>query len=171
MSVLSPGHVQLSGSMTGFAKSGSAYWFCSDAGVADWECMPWPSKTKVLASPSAPWAGTSWPFQRKVTPAALPTRATISRVAWTVVFAGAISVSCVTSWPSEVTEIHEVSVARMTRLRETTGLTNGAAGCGPKDRIVTSLFSTTFSSTLLAGVAAGAPIVERDVEDGFGAVE
>lgn len=55
--------------------------------------MPLESKTKVLTSDSAPAAGISLPFQRKVTPAALPTLATISWLARMEVWAGAMSVS------------------------------------------------------------------------------
>ena len=43
--------------------------------------IPVASKTKVLTSASAPSAGISLPLKRKVTPAALPILATISRVA------------------------------------------------------------------------------------------
>ena len=76
--------------------------------------MPLESKTKVLASDSAPSAGISWPFQRNVTPAALPMRTVISREARTEVWAGAMRVSWLTGCPSAKTEIEEVSVARMT---------------------------------------------------------
>ena len=79
--------------------------------------MPVESNTKVLTSASVPAAGISWPFQRKVTPAALPILAMISREARTEAWAGAISVSWLTVWPSARTEIHEVSVARITSVR------------------------------------------------------
>ena len=121
-------------------------------------CMPWASNTSVLTSDSAPWAGTSSPFQRKVIPAALPMRAMISREAWTVVLAGAMRVSCRTSCPSEVTEIQEVSVARMTRLNDAAGWSAGFATGWPKERMVTSPFSTTCSSAFAAGVVGGAAV-------------
>src|SRR5581483_1116682 len=76
-------------------------------------CMPAESKVKFLTSASPPWAGISWPFRLKLTPAAFPTRMLISREARTEVCAGAIRVSWVTSWPSEKTEIQEFSVARI----------------------------------------------------------
>ena len=72
---------------------------------------------KVLTSDSAPSARISWPFQRKVTPAALPTLATISRRARTEVWAGAMRVSWLTGCPSAVMEIQEFSVARMRSVR------------------------------------------------------
>ena len=79
---------------------------------------------KVLTSASAPSAGISWPFQRKVTPAALPMRATISWLARMEAWAGAMRVSWLTVWPSARTEIQEVSVARITSVRV------GADFCG-----------------------------------------
>jgi len=113
--------------------------------------IPWESKTKVFTSDSAPSAGISWPFQRNVTPAALPTRATISRVARTEVCAGAMRVSWLTGWPSARTEIEEVSVARITSVN--VGAADGDAfgvDLG-KVRTVTSLLSwLSFSSLLLS---------------------
>ncbi len=109
---------------------------------------------KVFTSDSAPSAGTSLPFQRKVTPAALPTLATISRLARTEVWAGAMRVSWLTFWPSARTEIQDVSVARITRVSV------GADFCVvlvfdlAKDRTVTSFFSAT-SAEELAGVELG----------------
>ena len=76
--------------------------------------MPLASKTKVFTSASAPSAGISWPFQRKVTPAALPIRATISWAARTEAWAGAMRVSRLTLCPSAMMEIQEVSLARIT---------------------------------------------------------
>ena len=78
--------------------------------------MPLESKMKVLTSASAPVGGISWPFQTKVTPAALPTLATTSRAARTEVLAGAMRVSFLTGCPSARMEIQEVSVARITRV-------------------------------------------------------
>ena len=118
--------------------------------------MPLESKTKVLTSASAPSAGISRPFQRKVTPAALPILATISRVARTEVCAGAMRVSWLTVWPSARTEIQEVSVARITSVSEGADF---AGGCGfdfANDRMVTSFFSPASE----AGVAAGAELAE-----------
>jgi hypothetical protein len=103
--------------------------FCGDGEGLGWTdtCMPSESKTSVFTSDSIPWAGISSPFHEKVTPAALPTLTTISRLARTVVWAGAIKVSCVTVWPSAVTEIQEFSVARITRLRADAVFAGGAA--------------------------------------------
>lgn len=70
------------------------------------------------------------PFQRKLTPAALPTLATISREARKDVCAGAMRVSWLTAWPSAVMEIQEFSEARMTRVK---GAGASAAGCGVVD--------------------------------------
>src|SRR5271169_7010555 len=94
-------------------------------GVEGTTRMPVESKMKVLTSASAPSAGISWPFQRKVTPAALPILATISRVARTEVCAGAMRVSWLTVWPSARTEIQEVSVARITSVSEGADLAGG----------------------------------------------
>src|ERR1700686_2188108 len=76
--------------------------------------MPSLSKMKVFTSASAPSAGISLPFQRKVTPAALPILATISWLARTEAWAGAMRVSRLTVWPSAMREIQEVSLARIT---------------------------------------------------------
>ena len=103
--------------------------------------MPVESKTKVLTSASAPSAGISLPFQRKVTPAALPTRATISRLARIEAWAGAMSVSWLTIWPSARTEIHEVSLARMTRFSEGADFAGVLALGLERDRTVTSFLS------------------------------
>src|SRR5271169_5722931 len=76
--------------------------------------IPDASKRIVLTSYSAPWAGISWPFQMKVTPAAFPMRAMIWRVARKEVWTGAMRVSWLTDCPSAVTAIQEVSLARIT---------------------------------------------------------
>src|SRR5450631_1379052 len=120
--------------------------------------MPVESKTKVLTSASAPAAGISWPFQRKVTPAALPMRATISWVARMEVWAGAMRVSWLTVWPSARTEIQEVSVARITRVREAAGFSDGFAAAFGEARIVTSLLSLSLASG--AGNVAGPVVAE-----------
>ena len=117
--------------------------------------MPCASKMKVLASASAPWGGRSSPFQRKLIPAALPTLTTNSRVAWKDVAAGAINVSCVTSCPSEVTEIQEFSVARTISLRVAAGFSGGFVPAEPKERIVTSPFFSTLTSSGSVLVASG----------------
>ena len=120
--------------------------------------MPWASKMKVFTSDSAPSAGISWPFQRKVTPAALPTLATISWTAWTEVWAGAIRVSWLAGWPSERTEIHEVSVARMVRVRGAADLSAGLRFDLAKVRTVTSLLSIALAlpgSAAMGDFAAG----------------
>lgn len=91
--------------------------YCAGVGVGVATRMPLESKMKVFTSASAPSAGISWPLNRKVTPAALPILATISRLARTEVLAGAMRVSWLTVWPSASTEIHEVSVARITNVR------------------------------------------------------
>src|SRR5215469_11084847 len=114
---------------------------------------------KVLASPSAPWAATSSPFQRKPIPAALPTLTTSSRVAWNDVAAGAIRVSCVTSCPSAVTEIHEFLLARTISARLAAGFSVCLADAAPKERIVTSPFLSTLTasgSVVVSGAWTGA---------------
>jgi len=88
----------------------------------------------------------------KVTPAALPTRTTSSRVAWKEVAAGAIRVSWVTSCPSEVTEIQEVSLARTTRVSLVAEVSAGLSAVAAKERVVTSLF---FSALTASGSALG----------------
>ena len=108
------------------------------------------SKSSVLASDSAPWAGISWPFQRKVTPAALPMRAMISREAWMEVWAGAMRVSSVTGSPSAVMEIQEFSVARMTSVSEAPGFAAGAVVNFAAGGVVPLL-----PAGLLGGVADG----------------
>lgn len=107
--------------------------------------MPWASKMKVLASASAPWDGISSPFQMKLTPAALPTRTTSSRLAWNDVAAGAIRVSCVKSWPSEVTEIQEFSLARTTSVSVWADCPGGLVVAAPNERMVTSPFFSTLT--------------------------
>jgi hypothetical protein len=120
------------------------------------------SKTNVLTSASAPWAGISWLFQRKVTPAALPTLTMISREARTVVWAGAIRVSWPWGWPSAVTEIHEVSVARIVSVivaaaADAISVAGGCAGFGVRERVVTSFLSSSLLALDdFAGVGAGA---------------
>ena len=91
--------------------------YCAGVGVAAATRIPLESKTNVLTSASAPSAGISWPLKRNVTPAAFPILAIISRFARTEVLAGAIRVSWLTVWPSARTDIHEVSVARITSVR------------------------------------------------------
>jgi hypothetical protein len=111
----------------------------------------------VLASASAPWGGSSSPFQRKLTPAALPTLTISSRVAWKLVAAGAIRVSCVSGCPSEVTEIQEFSLARTTRVSFLADSSDVFAGVVAKERMVTSpFFSTLTELGSLSGVVAGA---------------
>ena len=120
--------------------------------------MPCASKMKVFASASAPWGGSSSPFQRKLTPAALPTLTTSSRSARKEVAAGAIRVSWVTSCPSEVTEIQEFSLARTIRVRAAAGCSAGAATVVPKERMVTSSFFSTltgFGSSLVSAGGTG----------------
>src|ERR1039457_4577807 len=116
--------------------------------------MPFKSKTKVFTSASAPSAGISWPFQRKVTPAALPILATISRVARTEAWAGAMSVSWLTVWPSARTEIQEVSVARITKVRGAVGFAEGG-GFFARGRTVTSLLSSASAGGGVAGAEVG----------------
>lgn len=71
------------------------------------------SKTKVLV-PEPPFsAEIVRSFQRKLTPAGLLTCTTSSRLAFTLVVAGAIRFSRATSSPSAVTEIQQFSEARM----------------------------------------------------------
>lgn len=91
-------------------------------------------------------------FQRKDTPAALPTLTVISRVAWTVMLAGAMRVSWLTSCPSARTEIHVFSLARMTRVMEAAGFAAGAAFAGV--RMVTSLVAELLTAgCFVSGVA------------------
>ena len=118
--------------------------------------MPLASKTKVFASPSAPWAGISSPFQRKVTPAALPILATISRLARMEVWAGAIKVSWLTVWPSARTEIQEVSVARITSVRVAVAFSDGGGFAFADELTVPSLLSLALSLAAAAGGLAGA---------------
>lgn len=95
------------------------------------------------------------PFQRKLTPAALPTRTTNSRVAWNVELAGAMRVSCATSCPSEVTETQAFSVARITNVKFSDDDIAGFGVGAPKERIVTSpFFSTVTWFALVTGGAA-----------------
>src|SRR5271170_6280544 len=111
--------------------------------------MPEASKTKVRTSASAPWAGTSFPFQRKLTPAALPVFTTISRLARTEVCAGAMRVSSLTAWPSARTEIQEFSEARMIRVRGGAGLASdvGAAGWVEPGALLCAALGTGFAGT------------------------
>src|SRR5690242_14273493 len=105
--------------------------------------MPVASKTRVLTSDSAPWAGMSWPFQRKVTPAALPTWTVIWREAWKEAWAGAIRVSSLTGCPSAMTEIQEVSVARIVRVRDALVGDEGR-GFGKEVEFVAGAFPSAF---------------------------
>src|SRR5450432_2975717 len=145
---------------------GSAYWFCSGGGVGVLVWTPSASKIRVRTSASAPWAGISLPFQRKLMPAALPVFTVISRVARTEVWAGAMRVSWVTSWPSTRTEIQEFSEARMIRVSgagdaESAGAT---AFCAPS---VGLLVATGFAAVERSAVGDGTtkdgcvPEVER----------
>ncbi len=110
---------------------------------------------KVLTSASAPSAGISWPFQRKVTPAALPMRATISWLARMEAWAGAMRVSWLTVWPSARTEIQEVSVARITSEKVGADF-SGVLGVGlAKERTVTSFLSSGSEDGELVGAALG----------------
>src|ERR1039457_5352006 len=116
--------------------------------------MPLESKTKVFTSASAPSAGIFWAFQRKETPAALPILATISRVARTEAWAEAMSVSWLTVWPSARTEIQEVSVARITKVRGAVGFAEGG-GFFARGRTVTSLLSSASAGGGVAGAEVG----------------
>src|ERR1700719_4563328 len=122
--------------------------------------MPSASKMKVFTSASAPSAGISLPFQRKVTPAALPILATISWLARTEACAGAIRVSRLTVWPSAMREIQEVSLARITSF---SGAVDFAGG------LESGWWRTvpSFGATPLAGLgideAAGAEAGRREV--------
>ena len=102
------------------------------------------------------------PFQRKVTPAALPIRATISRVARIDACAGAISVSWLTVWPSAWTEIQEVSWARITRVRGTAAFRDEVEVGFLKVRVLTSL-AAVLSTELAVDVSDTA----RDAETAF----
>ena len=137
----------------GLPPAPHGYWFWAGGGVGGTTRIPVESKTKVFTSASAPAAGISWPFQRKVTPAALPILATISREARTDVWAGAISVSWLTVWPSARTEIHEVSVARITSVRGTFDFSDRFRFDFGKVRTVTSLLSGSAADPV-AGAAA-----------------
>ena len=125
---------------------------------------------KVLTSDSAPWAGISWPFQRKVTPAALPTLATIWRVARMEVWAGAMRVSSLAGCPSAVTEIQEVSVARMTRVKDAAGAVGVAGLDGGKVRTITSLSLFLVASSLLGSLLLGSFFASTVGAGGFGGV-
>src|ERR1700726_592089 len=115
--------------------------------------MPSASKMKVFTSASAPSAGISLPFQRKVTPAALPILATISWLARTEAWAGAIRVSRLTVWPSAIREIQEVSLARITSFSWAVdfagGLESGWLGTIPS--------------------FGAAPLAESEIDEGAGA--
>jgi len=87
-------------------------------------------------------------------PAALPTLMTSSRVAWKLVAAGAIRVSCVTGCPSELTEIQEFSLARTTSVNFVADCPDGFAALAPKERIVTSPFFSTWTALGSASAAA-----------------
>src|SRR5579862_705126 len=92
-------------------------------------------------------------------PAALPTLTVIWREARTDVFAGAMSVSCVTTWPSARTETHEFSDARITSVRVVDSLTEDLGTDLSNLRTVTSLDSVV--SPAGAGEAA---VAGRSVE-------
>ena len=94
-------------------------------------------------------------MRAKVTPAAFPARTTISRMARTEVWAGAMSVSWTTGWPSAVTAIQEFSEARITSVRLATGL--GAGGLASAIVCVVSFF---------APEAFAALAVTEDCEEG-----
>src|SRR6266446_4864738 len=118
--------------------------------------MPVLSKTKVLTSASLPCAENSLPFNRKLTPAALPTLTMISRLARVEVWAGAIRVSWVTCCPSAMTETQEFSAARITSLRPGSGSGVVAEWRGFGFRIVTSLATPGSDSELDARDTGGA---------------
>ena len=121
--------------------------------------MPEASKIRVFASDSPPWAGNSWPFQTKVTPAALPMRTSIWRVARNEAWAGAMRVSSLTGLPSALTEIQEVSVARMVRVRDA----GDGAGAELEDAVGSALFCAMFEGAGgrgVAGVCAVTPFVD-----------
>ena len=92
-------------------------------------------------------------------PAALPTRTTSSWFAWNDVAAGAIRVSCVSSCPSDVTEIQEFSMARTTSVREAADLSAAFEAPDPNERMVTSPFRSTFTCV------GSAPAVVEAVRD------
>ena len=116
--------------------------------------MPEASKIRVFASDSPPWAGNSWPFQTKVTPAALPMRTSIWRVARKEACAGAMRVSSLTGLPSAVTEIQEVSVARIVSVR---GAGDGA-GAEFGDAVGSALLCAMLEGAGARGVAAGCAV-------------
>ena len=115
------------------------------------------SKIRVFTSPSAPWEGNSWPLRAKFTPAAFPARTTISRAARTEVWAGAMSVSWTTGWPSAVTAIQEFSEARITRVSLATGLGTGGLA---EAASVSGCVASSFAAEALAALA----VAEEDVE-------
>jgi hypothetical protein len=130
------------------------------------------SKIRVFTSPSAPWEGNSWPLRAKVTPAAFPARTTISRAARTEVWAGAISVSWTTGWPSAVTAIQEFSEARITRVRLATGLGAGGLAAASASGCVASCFAlealADFTLEALAPLAVAEDCEEVDGEEADG---
>jgi hypothetical protein len=128
--------------------------------------MPLASKTNVFTSASAPLAGISWPFQRKVTPAAFPIFATISRLARTEAWAGAMRVSWLTVWPSAWTEIQEVSWARITTVREVADFAGDGATGLPKVRVVTSFGSAPLAELAVEAAGAGVDDGTEVKEDG-----
>ena len=71
-------------------------------------------------------------------PAAFPILTVICRDARTDVFAGAMSVSCVTTWPSARTETQEFSDARMTSVKVVGALSEDLAVDLSNLRTVTS---------------------------------
>ena len=120
--------------------------------------MPAASNVKVLTSASVPSAGTSLPLNKKLTPAALPTLTTISRLARTEVCAGAMSVSSAGVWPSAEIETHEFSEARMISVMGVAGFAAALAFAG-KVRTMTSFSSTGFVVVSVCGLAGFVVVV------------
>ena len=74
------------------------------------------------------------PFSRKLTPAALPVFTTISRLARTEEWAGAIKVSAATGLPSAMMETHAVLSARISRVTVGGGFAAAEAAVGAAGR-------------------------------------
>lgn len=104
-------------------------------------------------------------MKRKLTPAALPILTVIWREARTDVFAGAISVSCVTNCPSASTETQEFSEARMTRVKVVDCLSEDLETDLSNLRTVTSLDS------VVSAAGAEGSVEARGVEGGCGGGE
>src|ERR1700693_1634703 len=91
---------------------------------------PVASKMYVFTSPSLPWAGISFPFSKKLMPAAFPAFTTISRVARTEVCAGAMRFSWATGLPSAMRESQVLSSERISRVNVAGGFAAGAEAVG-----------------------------------------